>query len=590
MSVITSDTFADVAGTTLQAHTGATGATWIHSNGYTSDAVITAANRLRGNGSNATYSASGSPGANAQDLECDVYVASLVNNAGIMFAATGTGTDTKYLFDFSSGNTITLYVVVAGSVPASTAASFTFVPGTTYRARAVWRTGFLALLINGVQVLSLVDSNISFGGHAGVFFAVADSDSTGFHFANLILSTPPAATAVTSSNLQFSPYTWRSDGSGTMQANNILPASTYAETVDTGAYVKSAATAVANGLLTLVMDTSMLSGITAANCPTLAVTIDGLPATNYLLAYAANPMRVQIASGLSAASHNVRVDFKSVDLTSTLSMGNRWNDPPNAAVKITGMEVDGRGTTLTAPAVLAKNILVYSDSNAEGADANGTDLTNNSNDITLSWPVILAQQLITEYGTKTCSGQGWGGAYGYGNVPKLIDTVTPANSTWNLYWAGKSMLISGRLSPAPSIVIAMLGVNDFGLSVSDAVVTIAVSTWIAGVRAAAPLALIVVFIPMTGEKRTAINQGVTNAADTNLLVVDMGVAAQPYYAVGGANVGDAYGHPSGLRGHPAIAAYVVGQIATKLGGGGGGGGIVTGFAPGVVCPIPPRIG
>ena len=553
MSLLTQDTFTDTAGVLLENHTGETGATWTKNAAFsTGSAKITAAGRLRGDANNTVYYASAVPPSADYDVEADLFVASNLSLVGLL-GRQDPAAFTYYLFDVQNAGGLTLFTVVNGATLNQTNVAFTPTVGQTYHFRLSMRGGRITCYVDGTAMISLTDANIAAAGRAGVFFGAQTTDATGYHFDNFFASVPQTA-AVTDANLFFSPYNWHSDGTGAMQGNNIQAGSTAAQTTNPGAYLKFGLTAVANGVATLLLDTSPLNGITAANCPTLAVSLDGQAFTAPLLAYATGTTRLTISNNLPAGSHTVEIYFRSVTLSSSTAMGDRWTAPAGV-VKVTGLELDGKGSATAAPTLRGKRVLVFGDSITEGADAVGSANANADQDATQTYAQLVARALDAEVGVVGYSAQGWT-AGGYGNVPRFFDPVTPANSAFDHYSAGVSRLIGGAFAPAPDRILVLHGKND--AAATDANVTAAVAGWITAARADAPATQIAVVVPFDGTKRSAVAAGVAQANDSRTTLIDLGAAPAPTLAGGGLNTNDAI-HPN-VRGHATFAALLLRQI------------------------------
>lgn len=563
----TNDTFTDTAGTLLQSHTGETGATWIkHPNFATGSAVIgDSGTRVRGNANASTiYYASGVPGSADYDVEADLYVASLAHLGGIM-GRLSTSASTYYLLDYENGSSWLLYSVVAGTTQQSKSFAQVLTVGQTVHVRLCMRGSLITAYVNGVQILQMTDSNVTATGTGGVFFSAADTDSTGPHLDNFQVSTPAATIAVTDGSVFFSPYNWYSDGAGGMAINNVKGSSTYALAQNCGAYGIFSFAATSSGYATLLLDTTSLNGITAANCPTLYVSLDNLAPVTWLLGYSASTIRVLLGDGLASGTHTIQWWIKSIDTTSATSMGDRWNNPLVAgasAVKVIGVEMDGKGSSTGSYAQRGKNLLVFADSMAEGVDALASGNTNASTDATQAFSQLIGQALGAEVGSIGFAGQGYASSFSYGNVPKIVDTGTPANSTWNHYWSGKSRLISSALGPSPDYILIVLGKNDAALSASDASVTAAVTALLQAIRAAAAGAWIFVGVPFDASKKSAITSGFNAAADPKAKLID--VENVQGMSSGGILTNDGT-HPN-ARGHATFAAAMVAQIRTALDG------------------------
>lgn len=562
MSQFCKDSFTDTAGTALSAHTGEVGATWTAVPTFSGAAVINPSGDCRGNGANALWYESGLPASADYDVEADVYVASIVNQAGILGRVSTTAA-TYYLLYYDAGAAVwRLYVVVNGTAVTNFSFAQTLTAGQIYHLHLMMRGSQIMAFVNGSQIFNVTDSNISAAGRAGVYFSAADTNTTGLHLRNFSGATA-ASDGVTDANIYFSPYNWKSDGGGSMQSNNVNASSTYALSNNTGAYLKFTLSAVTQGSVTMLLDTTPMNGVSAGNCPTIDILVDGKAFTTTLLAYATGTTRILLADNLAAGNHTFEVFFKSVDLSSTSSMGDRWNgSPPQAVVKVTGFELDGKGSATASQTLAAKRMIWFGDSFAEGGAIVANGYINADNDATQTMPQLVAAGLNAEVGVIGFATQGFGNA-GYGNVPMLYNS-TDASQSWNKYYASNSRLVSGSFTPAPDYIVVMEGTNDQNFGISDATVTTAVQSLISAWRTAAPNARIFVCIPPNGDKRSAITTGVSNAADSKTTLIDLGTASQNTLAGGGLNTNDGT-HPN-VRGHATFAAMLLNAMQAVLGG------------------------
>ena len=380
----------------------------------------------------------------------------------------------------------------------------------------------------------------------------------------------PITIAVTNTNLFFSPYNWYSDGSGTLQSNNIKPSSTYGVTNNTGAYIRLAVTSVSGGYIKLNLDTTPVNGVTASKTPILAWSVDGKALSTYQLVYSASAVQVSLATALTAGSHTLILYYQSTDLGSSLSMGDEWNDLTTgaSAVKVTGFEIDG-GSSIATPTLQTKRILSYGDSIEQGARVVSNGGTIADTDAVQAYGPYLAAALTGETGIIGFAGQGLSGTGAFGNVPKIIDTGTPANSAWRNYSSGRTRLDgSGLLQPAPDYIISTHGTNsstqaDF-------------QSWLGVLRTAAPLAAIFICVPPGGYSRSNITAAIAAVGDSNAFLIDAGTDIQGYVA-GGLYSYDLL-HPN-VRGHAQYSADLAVLIQKKLSavsGSGGSRGMLTG--------------
>ena len=559
--MLTSDSFTDTAGTLLENHAGETGAVWTKNPAFsTGSAAITSTGRLRGNSSGfALYYPSAVPASADYDVEADLFIASASDTTGIL-GRQSTSAATYYLFDYEfSASQWKLYTVVNGATLNTTTFAQTLTVGQTYHVRLCLRGTSVTCFVNGSQIISLTDSNITSAGRPGVLLGNLDTDSTGTQIDNFTAALPNSV-PVTDADVFFSPYNWQSDGTGSPQANNVNASSTFAQSNTPGAYCKFTVTAAAQGYASILLDTSPLSGITAGNCPQIALSVDGQAFSTQLLAFAAGTTRLVLSGNLSSGTHTFLLFFRSVTLNSSSAMGDRWNTP-SSVVKITGVELDGKGSATAAQTLHSKNMLVYGDSITEGADAVGSSNNNADQDSTQTYAQLLASALDAEVGIVGFSAQGWT-VPGYGNVPKLYDTTTPANSAYDKYFSGHSRLNGGALSPAPDYILILHGTNDANQGAADAAVTSTVSAALPAIRADAPSAEIFVTIPFAGGKRSAITAGFNAISDSNAHLIDLGTTIQLTLSTGGLNTNDGL-HPN-TRGHATFACLLANQLSQLL--------------------------
>ena len=387
---------------------------------------------------------------------------------------------------------------------------------------------------------------------AGTAGTITYSDSADAATATQPVTSATVTTAVTSANLYFSPYNWFSvGGSGAMQNNNVrATGTTSVTTANPGAYLKLApVSSTSAGTVSLTLDTAPLSGVPSANCPTLCWSVDGGAMQSALLASGVNTL--SLAGSLSAASHTVQVWLRSVTLTSTSAMGDRWTYSATAptgasVVKILNVQTDG-GTTLAAPTIRPNTMLWLGDSKAEGADAVGSANGPNDQDSTVTFVPLVAQAYNAEVGVLGWSSQGYEQA-GYGNVPAL-------SSAWNSYFSGQSRLIGGLLSPAPTYIVSTHGRN--GATVAGDITALS-----AALRTAAPSAKTFFAVPDDLFAESAITSGANtaHASDANTFLIDAGVNFMSPLTSNDTV------HLNGLRGHPRYAAALTQMIQAKLGG------------------------
>lgn len=273
-------------------------------------------------------------------------------------------------------------------------------------------------------------------------------------------------TPVTEANVYFSPYNWFSDGSGTLQANSILPSSTYAETVNAGAYLKFKVTVGTGGNVVLKLDTSAynFSGATASKMPRVFSARDKADFTSTLLAYSATTVDLSLGSGLSAGTYEFLVVFAGVN-TSLDANAERWSTP-NLNVKVNGIDID-YDASHPSQTLRTKRLIVYGDSLTDGVGALAAGDASTSADPTQSFGWLIAQAFDAEVGVISWGGQGY--TRGINNEaasstnPSIYNS-TDANESWNKYKSGASRLVSGAFSPVPDYLWVISGHNDVTLT------------------------------------------------------------------------------------------------------------------------------
>lgn len=181
------DTFTDTASTSLASHVGEVGATWTANGAFpSSTTIISGANRARSNINGfSVYNASGIPASADYSVSADFFIASNVGAFGVL-GRSATSTATYYLFDWEGpGNPIKLYTIVNGSAVGTTAtAAFSPTLGQTYRFELSMRGTSITGYVDGVQVVSKIDSNITAAGASGFFSNWGSTDTTAYHIDN----------------------------------------------------------------------------------------------------------------------------------------------------------------------------------------------------------------------------------------------------------------------------------------------------------------------------------------------------------------------------------------------------------------------
>jgi Concanavalin A-like lectin/glucanases superfamily len=201
-----SDTMTGTAGTTLQSHTGETGASWTKFMGQP-DLVLSDVNRLRKGGAGQVYyHTSATPSTANYSVEADLTVKSIVADDGIGLIArqdisnpNGTFYMARYETWDGSWNIIE---VTGGSADWLDYSYETLDDEQTYHVEFELNGSTLTLYVDGVEKASVVDASLSAAGRAGVAMGYtnttsAHTNSTGIHLDNFSVTSGPT-TAVDS--------------------------------------------------------------------------------------------------------------------------------------------------------------------------------------------------------------------------------------------------------------------------------------------------------------------------------------------------------------------------------------------------------
>lgn len=322
-------------------------------------------------------------------------------------------------------------------------------------------------------------------------------------------------------NLKYSPSGW--DDRGTYKSSNTP-----------GAYVKAAFSGTS---ITAKVDVSALvaAGQPAASYPIVRTIIDGVASVDTQLT---SGMTTIVRNGLANGAHTFELHFLAADI----GTGDRWGTPVNA-VRLSGFALDV-GASLTGPILRPKISMHYADSIGEGFLSLGTVNSGPLGNSALhTVHAHLAQAFDCEYGLIAFSGQGYQQA-GNSGVPAWPNA-------YGLFSAGRSRLVAGKFSPAPDYIFVEHGANGSTNS-GD------VQGMIGNLRAAAPLAKIIMLVPRGGYARDAVTAGFNAAADANSLLIDLGAG----YQAGISHYGDGPNmysldglHPNALANARAATGY-----------------------------------
>lgn len=180
-----SDTFADVDGTLLTAHTGQTGATWTLQSGTGSVAIKS--NQAVGTATGPlSYYASGTPGSADYTVQATLdYNSNLGVNAGIGARLSSTAwTGYLFLYDDGGGGRWILYKIVTGSLTQLGVSAATLTAGQSYVMSLNVTGSTITCSVGGAAVITVTDTSITAAGFAGVWFNEAATGTTGIGLKN----------------------------------------------------------------------------------------------------------------------------------------------------------------------------------------------------------------------------------------------------------------------------------------------------------------------------------------------------------------------------------------------------------------------
>lgn len=181
MALFVKDTFTGTAATTLEAHTGETGATWTKDSTLSAgQLVISDANRIRGNtaGQAVLDNASGTPGSADYTVSAKLRFVTSVAGPYIGPVARSSGSFSFYMAVLEAGD-INLLKFPSGTSLGSYA--FTPAAGTDYLVALKVTGTTIKVYLDGVERISATDSSITAAGKAGVIAFDAVTNTTGIH-------------------------------------------------------------------------------------------------------------------------------------------------------------------------------------------------------------------------------------------------------------------------------------------------------------------------------------------------------------------------------------------------------------------------
>lgn len=293
------------------------------------------------------------------------------------------------------------------------------------------------------------------------------------------------------SNIYLSPDTWRVSGSSV-----IAPIG--------GAYQRFAFT----GSTTLALNVDTTVNNNSIGMP-LIKTVCNSPTADGVALYTTFPNNntasttVSLYSGLnSSLTYTCLLQALGGDETQT-SPSDGWTGTV-FQTKINGLQLD-QGATLSAPPLRAKRAFIFGAS-YEQAYFGGSQTGPSIVDASLSWPFFVCYALQCEYGQVGVGSQGWvqPGNGGYPAFP----------STWNQWDSSHAKTFTGTYD----YVFERFAENDRGQT--DSAVTAAVTAWIGAARTTfGPSTKIFIILSTTAIKSSAIQAGVTAAADSQTYVI-----------------------------------------------------------------------
>ena len=311
--------------------------------------------------------------------------------------------------------------------------------------------------------------------------------------------------------IAYSPYTWAAG-----------------KTINPGAYLRLAFT---GGSITFNFDLSAQS----APLPQLWISIDGAPPQQFTLASTISPSMPATTTGWP--KHFVEVVVKS-----TSNFVSRWS-PQAAAVVLTGITLAG-GATVSAPAVLPHNVLMYGDSITEGYHTVATGDTDGS-DAALGWAYALRRLLGAEVGIV-----GFGGT---GLLSNGQGAVPPIGQSYTQLWSGAAR----SFSPSPSLVIINEGEND--KTAVAATFQAAFQAFLTALLTSVPGCPVAVLRPFSGAQAAAIQMAIELVGSPRLHYVDTTGLFDTTLSTDGQ-------HPLGVANLAGIGPGVAGLVAPLLTG------------------------
>lgn len=186
------DTFTDSAGKLLQDHTGEVGG-WSRHRAGTADAQISAGQQLRSAATGAQvalYASAVDPARAEYDVAVQLVVLTPNTSVAGVTARMADGTETFYVVQYNgAARAWELYRFVNGTQALLGRQPQTLSAGQTFSLVFEVRNGNKRVLINGVERIASADNTIVATGKAGVRLVGVQSNTTGYHLDNLVVTT-----------------------------------------------------------------------------------------------------------------------------------------------------------------------------------------------------------------------------------------------------------------------------------------------------------------------------------------------------------------------------------------------------------------
>ena len=302
--------------------------------------------------------------------------------------------------------------------------------------------------------------------------------------------------------------------------NNWYDSGTYKQANSAGPYFKTGFSGTSFAL-TVDCSTLVSASVPLSQYPVLRYTIDGNVYPPIQIQASGS---VTLASGLTSGLHNIQCTYAANDpYTSGI---NAWGSSPSTGpsyvLRISGFTLDIGAQALPPSgsyAVKTRQLLVIGDSLAIGVYAHGNANQSSGDDATECYPIAFANLLNAEVAIIGYGGQGYVQA-GLCSVPNAV-TAFPN------YDAIHARLSSGLFPQQPDVVLLVLGTND--AINSDTGVQAAIQTMLGYIRAAGPLAKILLCVQFGGFERSAIDAAFAAyqaAPDVNCGLIDLGLSAE----------------------------------------------------------------